>query len=135
MKWLVILGSIGAAAVAVEILILERRGGLRRPSLRGQIALAVLTALLIAAAVYLAHVLGLFSIPLVVAAFVPVGIGIRWLVVATRAARRRAAEGRTAVPVTARARLAAALALPAFVVLVVAVVALGLIVGNLVGPH
>ncbi len=137
MKWLVILGGVGAAALSLQILIWERRGGRRPPSDLSQIALAVLTVLLIGGAVYSAHVLGLFSIPLVAIAFVPVGITARWLILATREARQRSAYARagSAPEVTLRARLMATFALPVFLVLVAAVVALGLVAGALVGPH
>lgn len=137
MKWLVLLAGLGAAAVALQVLIWERRGGRRAPSALGQMALAVLTGLLLAGAVLSAHWLGIFSIPLVAVAFVPVGVAVRWLVLATRDARGRSARARaaSAPATTRRARLADTLALPLFVVLVVAVVALGLIAGTLVGPH
>lgn len=137
MKWLMLLAGLGAAAVAVEILLWERRRGRRAPSAVGQMALAVLTGLLLAGAVLSAHLLGIFSVPLVAVAFVPVGVGLRWLVLATRDARARSAGARAAssAAITLRARLAETLALPLFVVLVVAVVAVGLIAGALVGPH
>jgi hypothetical protein len=136
MKWLVILAGIGAAALSWQRLMWARRGG-RPPSTRSRVALAVLTVLLIGGAVYSAHVLGIFSVPLVAMAFVPVGVTVRWLILATREARQRSAYARagSAPEVTLRARLMETFALPVFLVLVAAVVVLGLVAGTLVGPH
>jgi hypothetical protein len=137
MKWVIVLGAICTAAIALQILIWERRGGRRRPSTVGRIALAVLTLILVAGAVYSAHLLGIFSIPLVVAAFVPVGVMVRWLILATRESREREARTRAAMApsLTRRDRLIRAASLPFFVLMVLAVVLLGLVVGTLVGPH
>ena len=84
MKWLIVLTAIGAAAVALQILIWERRGGPRRPSSLSRYAVAVLTAIGLGGAVYAAHFFGIFSVPLVVIAFVPFGITVRSLILATR---------------------------------------------------
>jgi len=137
MRWLILLAAIGAGALALQILIWERRGGRRQPSTLGRVAFAVLAVVLVGGAVYSAHLLGIFSIPLVVIAFVPVGVTARWLILATRGPRLRAAEARaaTAQPLTRRARLLELAALPVFVVLVAAVVVLALAVGTLVGKH
>jgi hypothetical protein len=71
MRWAIILGALATAAIALQILIWERRAGLRRPSAIGRVALAVLAVVLVGAAVYSAHLLGIFSIPLVVLASWP----------------------------------------------------------------
>lgn len=137
MKWLTVLAAIGAAALALQILIWERRGGRRRPSTRGQLAVAVLTLVGLVGAVYAAHFLGVFSVPLVAIAFVPFGITARSLILATRGKRQRAADARAAAasPASQRTRLLELAALPVFFVLVAAVVVMGLVVGTLVGPH
>jgi hypothetical protein len=137
MRWAIVLGAIATAAIALQILIWERRAGRRRPSTVGLIALAVLAVVLVGAAVYSAHLLGIFSIPLVVLAFVPVGVTVRWLILATRESRQLAAQAfaASAPPVTWRTRLLRAASVPIFVLMVVAVVLLALVVGTLVGPH
>ena len=137
MRWAILLGALATAAIALQILIWERRTGRRRPSTIGRIALAVLAVVLVGAAVYSAHLLGIFSIPLVVIAFVPVGVTVRWLILATRETRQRAAEAfdASAPPVTRPVRLLRAASLPIFVVMVLAVVLLALAVGTAVGPH
>jgi hypothetical protein len=137
MKWVVLLGAVVAAVLALQALIWERRGGRRRPSTVGRIALAVLAIVLVSGAVYAAHLLGIFSVPLVVIAFVPVGAAIRWLILATRESRERDAQAREAMalPPTRSDRLIRAASLPLFVLMVLAVVLLGLVVGTVVGPH
>ena len=137
MRWLVLLGALAAAAIALQILIWERRRGRREPTALARSALAVLGVLLVGGAVYSAHLLGIFSLPLVVAAFVPVGVTARWLILATRESRERADAARAAAApqLARRDRFIHAASLPLFVIMVVAVVALGLVVGTIVGPH
>lgn len=137
MRWIVILAAICAALVALQVLIWERRSSRRRSSTIGRIALAVLAIVLVGGAVYSAHLLGIFSIPLIVIAFGPVGLTMRWLILATRASRETAdaARAEAALPLTRSQRLLRAFALPLFVVMVLAVVAVALVVGTLVGPH
>jgi hypothetical protein len=137
MRWVVILAAICAALVALQILIWERRSGRRRPSAIGRIALAVLAIVLVGGAVYSAHLLGIFSIPLIVIAFGPVGLTLQWLILATRASREAAdaARAAAALPLTRSQRLLRAFALPLFVIMVLAVVTVALVVGTLVGPH
>jgi len=137
MKWLIVLAAIGAAAISLQILIWERRSGRTRRSTLGQLAGGVLTVVILGAAVYVAHWLGIFSVPLVAVAFVPVGITVRWLMGASRASRQRAEDARAAAvgPASRRARLVAIATWPVFIVLVAVVVVVGLVVGTLVGPH
>lgn len=137
MKWFTILCAVGAAALAVQILIWERRGGRRRPSNLARLAVAVLTVVGLAGAVYAAHFLGLFSVPLVAIAFVPFGVTVRWLMLASRSSRLRAAETRslTAAPATRRSRMLELAAWPVFFVLVAIVVVTALVVGTAVGAH
>jgi hypothetical protein len=137
MRWAILLGGLGTAAIALQILIWERRRGRRRPSTIGRLALAVLAVVLLGGAVYSAHLLGIFSIPLVFLAFVPVGVTARWLILATRESRELAADAFAASnsPATRLVRVLRAASLPIFVLMVVAVVLLGLVVGTLVGPH
>jgi hypothetical protein len=137
MRWLIVLAAVGAAALALEILIWERRSGRRRPSTLRQVALVLLTVAGVGGGVYAAHLLGIFSVPLVVFAFVPFGVTAHWLTFATRDRRQRAQEARAAAapPPTRSARLLALAAWPVFFALVAGVVALALFVGTLVGPH
>jgi hypothetical protein len=137
MKWLVVLGAVGAAAISLQILVWERRSGRKRRTTLGRLAGAVLTVVVLGAAVYSAHWLGIFSVPLVAVAFVPVGITIRLLMGGSRESRQRAEEARAAAagPPSRRARLIAIATWPVFIGLVAAVVVLGLVVGIMVGPH
>jgi len=137
MRWAIVLGALATAAIALQILIWERRAGRRRPSTIGRVALAVLAVVLVGGAIYSAHLLGIFSVPLVVLAFVPIGVTVRWLILATRESRQRAAEAfaASAPPLTQRDRLLRAASLPIFVAMVVVVVLLALVVGTIVGPH
>ena len=137
MKWLIVLAAIGAAALALQILIWERRRGRRRRSTLGQLAGVVLAVVVLGAAVYAAHWLGIFSVPLVAVAFVPFGVAARSLAMATRKSRLQAAEVRAAAaePPSRRDRVLALAAWPVFLILVAVVVALGMVVGTLVGPH
>ena len=137
MKWLIVLAALGAAVLSIQILIWERRSGRSRRSPLRRLAWAVLTVIFLAAVVYVAHWLGIFSVPLVAVAFVPIGVTVRWLLSATRASRMRTEEARAAAagPPSRRARLIAISTWPIFLVLVAVVVVLGLVVGTLVGPH
>lgn len=137
MKWLIVLAAIGAAALALQILIWERRRGRRRRSTLGQLAGVVLAVVVLGAAVYAAHWLGIFSVPLVAVAFVPFGVAARSLAMATRKSRLQAAEVRAAAaePPSRRDRVLALATWPVFLILVAVVVALGMVVGTLVGPH
>lgn len=137
MKWLIVVAALGAAVLSVQILIWERRSGRSRRSPLRRLAWAVLTVVFLAAVVYVAHWLGILSIPLVAVAFVPIGVTVRWLLSATRASRMRTEEARAAAtgPPSRRARLISIATWPIFLVLVAVVVVLGLVVGTLVGPH
>jgi hypothetical protein len=137
MRWVVILAAICAALVAVQVLIWERRSGRRRPSTIGRVALAVLAIVLAGGAVYSAHLLGIFSIPLIVIAFGPVGLTVRWLILATRNSREAAdaAWVASAPPLTRGQRWLRTISLPLFVIMVLVVGAVALVVGMLVGPH
>jgi hypothetical protein len=137
MKWLIVLAAIGAAALALQILVWERRSGRRRPSTLSQLAVAVLTVVGLGGAVYAAHFLGIFSVPLVAIAFVPFGVTVRSLILTTRARRQQAADARAASvgPASRRGRLIELAAWPVFLFLVAVVVVMGLVVGTIVGPH
>ena len=136
MKWMIILAAVGAGGLALQVLIWERRGGPRPPAALARLALAVLTVVVGSAAVYAAHLLGIFSIPLVAIGFVTLGIAGRWLILATRGRRQRAADARAAArPPSSRTRLLEIAAWPVFIALFTLVVVVGLVVGMLVGPH
>jgi hypothetical protein len=131
MKWLVLLGVIGAAAPVVWYVATGRPHGRPRSRPLAEFAWAVLTCVLLAAAVWTAHRMGIFSVPLVALAFVPFGIAVRGFLVATRdSRRRRELDGQTAA-----AGPFARLTLPLMVVMVVAIAVFGVLVGWLVGPH
>jgi hypothetical protein len=94
-----------------------------------ELAAAALALVWLAAAVYAAHLLGIFSIPLVAVAFVPFGAVVRWVLLASRSSRRRELS-RTAT-VGPRARRV----LPLLLVLVAVVAVLGVVVGTIIGAH
>jgi small-conductance mechanosensitive channel len=103
------------------------------PRSRGlaDLAAAVLALVLLAAAFYSAHLLGIFSVPLVAVAFVPFGVVARWLLLASRSSRRRKElDGRATAPGPGPG-----LRLPLLLVLVVAVAVLGVVLGTIIGPH
>ncbi len=133
MRWLFLLAAIGTAALFVLAVVSERRGG-RPPRSRSgaRLAWAALSLIALAAGVFVAHWVGIFSVPLVVLAFVPFGVALRWWFTATRSSREREAAARAAA---AGRRVPSAAELPIFVGLVAIAVALGVIAGLLVGRH
>jgi hypothetical protein len=131
MKFLILLGAAAIGVLFVWWLVKGRPNRPARPRTLAELASPVLSLVLIAAAAYLAHRLGIFTLPLVVLAFVPFGIAARWYLVATRDSReRRALESRPA-----RQRLWDKVALPVLAVMVVAIAVLGVVVGALIGPQ
>jgi hypothetical protein len=96
-----------------------------------ELAAAVFALVWLAAAVYMAHLLGIFSVPLVAVAFAPFGVVARWALLASRSSGRRRKMGGTATDLGPRARLA----LPMLLVLVAAVAVLGVVVGTIIGAH
>jgi hypothetical protein len=147
MRWLIALAPIGAVALLVLKVTshhdfggVHLRGTSRRTSRgtsRGPIGMArliwtTLSLVVVAGGVFLAHWLGIFSVPLVALAFVPFGIALRWWLTANRASRERDAQIRA----EAHGRhLPAAAELPVFVFLAAIAIAAGLAVGIMVGPH
>lgn len=131
MRLLVLLGAIGAGTLVVWYLATGRPYGCPRSRTIADFASVVLSLVLLAAAVYAAHWLGIFSLPLVALAFVPFGVATRWLLLATRDSRRHRELDENAAAGGPWARLV----LPVLVVIVVAVAMLGVLVGMLVGPH
>ena len=130
LKLLVWLGVLGAAAYGVWYVAGRPQYRLQMRGLR-EFAAAVLSLVMLAAAVLAAHWLGFFSLPLVALAFMPFGVAIRWLLTDTRASRqRRDGDGGA----TSGGRWAG-LALPLLVFMAVALAVLGVYVGTLVGPH
>lgn len=129
MRWLVLIGVLSATAFGVWRLTRVRLQPGTRPRRLAELAAAVFALVWLAAAVYAAHLLGLFSIPLVAVAFVPVGAVVRWSLLASRDSRGRA-FGRTA---TVGPR--AGLVLPMLLVLVAMVAVLGVVVGTIIGAH
>lgn len=102
------------------------------PPVATPVARLALTGSALIGGVYLAHLMGLFTVPFVAVGFVAAGIAVRMLLSTTRDARNR---GTAAEEARARVGVPAALQLPAFVVMVAIVVALGLILARLIGPH
>lgn len=132
MRWLILLAATAAAALLALAVASERRGGHSPRSAVARVASTTLSLVALGAGVYVAHWLGIFSVPLVALAFVPCGIVLRWWFMATRGSRERETAARA---VAGGRRLPAAAELPIFVGLVALAVALGLIAGFLVGPH
>lgn len=130
MRWLLFGVVLGAGAVAALWLTRPRAArSASRPT--AQAASAVVSLALIVAGAYAAHGLGIFSLPLVVLAFVPFGVVVRWLLFSTRDSRRSGyrGDGRPG------AGPHAGLVLPLMAVIAVAAAVLGVIVGNLVGAN
>jgi hypothetical protein len=94
-------------------------------------AAAILSLVLLLAAAYAAHYLGIYSLPLVTVAFLIVGIAGRGLLFGTRDARTKRELSNAAAASSRRERVV----LPLLVVLVVAIAVLGVVVGTLVGRH
>jgi len=132
MRWIVLLAAGVAVVLALEILVAERRRGGRRTTFR-QLVGAALTFSILGAAVYAAHWIGLFALPFLALAFVPIGLVARWSILATRG--RREAAARASLPPSRSARLASIAAWPVFLTLVALVVAMGLVVATFIGPH
>jgi hypothetical protein len=136
MRWLALLGAAGAVAFGLWWLARgrpDRPGSPGRPARSptlAEFASVALSLVLLAAAVLAAHWLGIYSLPLVAAAFVPFGLALRSLLLATRGSRHirdvdsSAAGGRWA-----------RLVLPLLVVMVAAIAVLGVVVGALVARH
>jgi len=124
MKWLFLVAGLVAAILAVPILISDLRRAGRGSTLRSLAAVA-LSLVLLAAALYLAHYLGWFSIAFVALAFFPIGLAARWSLLATRDARDRRETAQDPAPRTAGGRAVRLLAWPLLVVLMFGVVALG----------
>jgi hypothetical protein len=134
MRWLVLLAAVVAALFALWILLRERREGQRRSTFR-QLAIAVLWLAILGAAAFAARWIGLLAIPVIVVGFLPFGLVARWSILATRESRIRAQNAAPRPPRSTADRLLAALAWPVFLTLVAVVVAAGIVVAMLVGPH
>jgi hypothetical protein len=134
MKWLILIAAVVATALALWILAGERRRGGRRSTGR-QLAAAIASLVVLGAAVYAAHYIGFFSLPIVAVAFVPFGLAARWSILATRGARERIEAARPAVPPSRGARLRELAMWPLFAALVTGVALLGLVAGLLAARH
>jgi hypothetical protein len=124
MKWLLLAAVTGAAFLAGRILMSDVRRVGRRSTLGSLLAAAVSLAVL-AAALSLAHFVGLASVAIVALAFVPFGLLLRWSLLETRGRRDRYEATRPAAPAGLRARVARAFALPLLIVLAIGAMALG----------
>jgi hypothetical protein len=82
-------------------------------------------------AAYLAHRLGIFALPLVVLAFLPIGVAMRWLLMHTAGARERRGAAVETLPVHPLARFT----VPLLAVSAVVVAVIGVLVGTLIGPN
>jgi hypothetical protein len=131
MRLLALLAVLGATAFAAWRFTTGRLDGSGRSRGLAELSAAVLTLVLLAAAIYAAHLLGIFTVPLVAVAFVPFGVATRWLLLASRSSRRRRELDARETAFGPRARFA----LPMLLVLVVAVAVLGVVVGTIIGPH
>ncbi|MGZ6266236.1 MAG: hypothetical protein ACXWN4_04970 [Candidatus Limnocylindrales bacterium] len=130
MKWLILLAALVAALFAVQILIADMRRGHKRSTMV-QLAAAVFGLALLGLAIYTAHLLGLYSVPIVALAFVPFGLALRWSILATREMRRRREEAGQPVSSSRRGRLVNLAIWPLFLVLVALVAVVGLMAGIL----
>ena len=130
MKWLALLGAVGTGAVGVLWYFKGQPGLPARSPTLVRFASAILSLVLLIAAAYAAHYLGIYSLPLVTIAFLTVGIAGRGLLFGTREARTKRELSNAAT--SGRWEW---LVLPLLVVLVVAIAVLGVAVGTLVGRH
>jgi hypothetical protein len=131
MKLLLATAAVGAGLVALWWL---WKGRSARPSetrTPAEAASALLSLGVIVAAAYVAHRVGVFALPLVVLAFLPVAVATRWILHSTRESRERLYAAGGAAP----SRIQAGLVLPFMAVLAVAAAVLGVAVGMLVGPN
>lgn len=131
MRWLALIAVLSATAFGVWRLTRGRLETGARSRGFAELAAAAFALVWLAAAAYAAHLLGIFSVPLVALAFVPFGVAARWSLLASRSSGRRRALSGTATDPGPRARLA----LPMLLVLVVAVAVLGVVVGTIIGAH
>jgi hypothetical protein len=130
MKWLVLIAVLVSIMLALQILAADLRRGRRRSTL-GQLALAVLSLAVLGAAIYAAHVIGLFSAPIVAVAFVPFGLAVRWSMLSSREMRQRREAAGQPVQSSRRDRLVGLAMWPVFLVLVALAATLGLMAGAL----
>jgi hypothetical protein len=86
-------------------------------------------------AIYAAHWIGFFSLPIVAVAFVPFGLALRWSILATRDVRQRREAARQPIPPLGSDRLRGLVMWPVFLVLVALMAALGLMAGMLVAQR
>jgi hypothetical protein len=134
MKWLVLIAALVSIVLALQILAADLRRGRRRSTV-GQLALAVLSLVVLGVAIYAAHVIGFISVPIVAVAFVPFGLALRWSILTTREMRRRREAARQPVQSSRTDQLVGLAMWPVFLVLVAFVVALGLMAGMLAAQH
>jgi hypothetical protein len=132
MKWITLAAAIVAIVFAVRILLADLARGRGRSTL-GQLALAVLSLALLGAAVYTAHWLGLFSVPIVAFAFVPFGLAARWWFLSGR--EKRALLEASRPPATRTERLLAIARWPIFLALIALVVTAGVVAGLLAAKY
>ncbi len=125
MKWLLLLATVVAAAFALQMIIADA-GRVGRRSAIGRLAGPVMSLVALAAAIYAAHWIGLFSAPIVALAFVPFALAMRWSALANREVRERREAANQPVRQSGRERLLGMVMWPLFVVLVALVAVLGL---------
>lgn len=134
MKWLALIAALVATVFAVRILAADLRRGEGRSTI-GQLATAVLALVVLGAAIYAAHWIGFFSVPVVAVAFVPFGLAARWSILASRSERERREAARQPTNPSRRDRLLGLAMWPVFLALVFLVAALGVIAGALVAQR
>ena len=125
MKWLTLLALLVAVLFAIQILIADMRRGHKRSTMV-RLALAVLSLALLGVAIYTAHLLGFYSLPIVALLFAPFGLALRWSTLATREMRRRREAAMPQIPPSRRDRYRGAVIWPVFLGLVVLVACLGM---------
>jgi hypothetical protein len=101
----------------------------------GQLALAVLSLAVLGVAIYAAHWIGFFSLPIVAVAFVPFGLALRWSILTTRDMRQRREAARQPIPLSRSDRLRGLAMWPVFLVLAALMAALGVMAGALVAQR
>ena len=131
MKFLLVLAATGVGAYVLWRVLRHQpvRPGVPRTAAEG--AWAAMCLVLLVAAAYLGHRLGIFALPLVVLAFLPIGMAMRWLLMHTAGARER----RYANVATAPAHPLARFTVPLLALSAIVVAALGVLIATLIGPN
>ena len=138
MKWLILVAFLAAIVLALPIVLRDiRRSRTSGEPLAARLAASLLpgagSLVVIALAAYAGRELGFFSVPLIVLAFVPLGLVVRWTLIGTRESRARRQPERPAP--TVRQRVGRVAFWPLFLVMVLGVAVLAAFAGMMAAPR